>query len=194
MTCSYTCEEPITLAGFSATSQANGILLNWSTGSEIDNYSFVLWRSTDQNGEYTNISGEIRAIGQGETVTNYSYTDHTVVPGTTYYYKISDISTYGYETLHQTVVSATSNYVMAKNFPNPFNPETVIRFDLRSQADVRLAVYDMSGRLIKTLLNGNLNAGAHQATFDGSGLAAGVYVYQLSVGNLTTNGKMLLVK
>jgi len=194
VTCSYTCEEPITLVGFTAESQADGIVLNWTTGSEVDNYSFVLWRATEAQGEYTNISGEIRAMGQGANLMNYSYTDHGVIPGTTYYYKISDISIYGHETLHQTVISATSNYIMAKNFPNPFNPATVIRFDLRTQADVQLNVYDMSGRLVKSLVNGNLNPGAHQATFDGTGLAAGVYIYRLSVGDLSTQGKMLLVK
>jgi len=193
VTCSYTCEEPITLVGFTATSLADGIVLNWTTGSEVDNYSFVLWRATDPQGQYANISGQIRANGQVGN-TEYSYTDRDVAPGITYYYKISDISTYGSETFHQKVVSATSNYILAKNFPNPFNPATVIRFDLRNQADVELSVYDMSGRLIQSLVNGNLNAGAHQVTFDGTGLAAGVYIYRLSVDNMSTNGKMLLVK
>jgi hypothetical protein len=194
VTCSYTCEEPITLVGFTAEPQTDGIVLRWTTGSEVDNYCFVLWRTTDLQADYTNISGEIRAVGEGTTLTDYSFTDHNVTPGTTYYYKISDITTYGFETLNPKVVSAATNYILAKNYPNPFNPETVIRFDLRTQAEVRLAVFDVNGRLVRTLVNGNLDAGAHQETFDGTGLAAGVYIYRLTVGNLSTSGKMLLVK
>lgn len=193
ITCSYTCIEPITLASFEASAQAQGVELRWTTGSEIDNYSFVLWRATDPAGEFKNI-GQILSQAQGPGNTNYAYVDHGVTPGTTYYYKIEDISTYGYSTMHQTVVSATTDYIMAKNYPNPFNPSTVIRFDIRTAAEVNLAVYDISGRFIKSLVNGTLAAGAHQATFDGTGLAAGVYVYRLSVNGAAVNGKMLLVK
>lgn len=196
VTCSYTCEEPITLAGFTGVSQAEGVVLNWTTGSEVDNYSFVLWRATDPQGQFSNISGEIRAVGQGAGMTDYSYTDHNVTPGTTYYYKISDITTYGYQTMHQNVVSVTvaAGYVLAQNYPNPFNPTTVINFTLPAQAQTTLAVYDMSGRLVRTLVNESLEAGAHQATFDGNGLAAGIYIYRLTSGALTANGKMVFVK
>lgn len=194
VTCSFTCPEPITLVSFVATAEAEGIVLNWVTGVEIDNHSYVIWRGTDPNSITQNISGEIPAKAQGPGMTNYSWVDHSVTPGTTYYYKISDISIYGYQTIHATVASATTDYVVAKNFPNPFNPSTVIRFDLRNQANVHLAVFDMSGRFVRTLVNGNLNAGAHEATFDGTGLAAGVYVYRLTVDGASVNGKMLLVK
>jgi hypothetical protein len=196
VTCSYTCIEPISLVGLTAEPQANGVVVNWTTGSEVDNYSFVLWRSTSLEGEFSNISGQILAQGHEPGMTNYSYTDHNVMPGNTYYYKISDISTYGYQTMHQAVASATvaAGYVLAQNFPNPFNPETVIRFVLPAQAQTQLAVYDISGRLVRTLVNSTLEAGAHSATFDGSGLSAGMYIYRLTAGDVTVNGKMVLVK
>jgi len=201
VTCSYTCEEPITLAGFSAQALPGGVELNWTTGSEVDNYSFVLWRATDPQGEFINVSGEIRSMGQGVGNTNYSYTDHNVTPGTTYFYKISDITTYGYQTMHNNVVSATvaANFVLAQNFPNPFNPSTVIRFVLPAQAQTKLAVYDMSGSLVKTLVNADLGAGSHQVSWNatnemGSILPSGMYIYRLTAGALTANGKMVFVK
>jgi hypothetical protein len=184
------------LVEFTAESQANGVVLHWTTGSEVDNYSFVLWRATNPEGEFADISGQILAQGHEPGMTNYNYTDHNVTPGNTYYYKISDITTYGYQTMHQALASATvaAGYVLAQNFPNPFNPETVIRFVLPSQAQTRLAVYDMSGRLVSTLVNATMEAGTHQVTFNGTGLSAGMYIYRLTAGEVTVNGKMVLVK
>lgn len=200
VTCSYTCEEPITLAGFTATPETDGIILNWVTASEVDNYYFTLWRASNAQGDYSNISGAIQSKGQVGNTT-YSYTDHDVVPGVTYYYKISDMSILGQETLHPTVVSAmvSPKMILAQNYPNPFNPETVIRFVLPAQAQTRLAVYDMNGRLVRTLVNGTVEAGAHQVNWNASNdagqiLPSGMYVYRLTAGALTASGKMVFVK
>lgn len=201
VTCSFTCDEPITLVSFTAAPQADGIALSWTTGSEVDNYSFVLWRAIDPEGEFSNISGQIPAQGQGSGMTNYTWTDHNVTPGTTYYYKISDISTYGYQTMHQVVASANvaGSYILAQNYPNPFNPSTIIKFELAAAAQTRLAVYDMNGRLVRTLVNGMTNAGAHQVTWNatddaGQILPSGMYIYRLTSGALTASGKMVFVK
>lgn len=202
VTCSYTCEEPITLAGFSAMVKSNGIELDWVTGSEVDNYSFVLYRSTERDNQnsYVNISGEIQAKGQVGN-TEYSYMDHEVVPGVTYYYKIADISIYGNETLHSTIVSARvpKDVMLAQNYPNPFNPETVIRFEVPDQAQTQLKVYDMNGRLVRTLVDGTVEAGSHQVSWNASNdagqiLPSGMYVYRLTAGSLTASGKMVFVK
>lgn len=201
ITCSFTCEEPITLVEFTAAPQADGIQLHWVTGVEVDNYCFVLWRSTSLDGQYTDISGEIPAQAQGPGMTNYSYVDHNVAPGTTYYYKIQDISLYGYQTMHQAIASATvaADFILAQNYPNPFNPETVIRFMLPAQSQTRLAVYDMNGRLVKTLVNESVAAGSHQVSWNatdeaGQILPSGMYIYRLTAGAVSTSGKMVFVK
>jgi len=201
VTCSYTCVEPISLVSFTAQPQGNGIVLQWTTGSEIDNYSFVLWRATNPQGEFSDISGQIPAQGHGAGMTNYSWTDHQVTPGTTYYYKLQDISIHGYATMHDNVASATiaAGYVLAQNFPNPFNPETVIRFVLPAQAQTKLAVYNMSGQLVRTLVNGTVAAGEHQIIWNASDengniLPSGMYIYRLTAGDLSANGKMVYVK
>jgi hypothetical protein len=78
--------------------------------------------------------------------------------------------------------------------PNPFNPTTVASFELRVASHVRLNVYDTAGRLVATLLNGRREPGAHQETFNGSGLAAGMYLYRLETAEGVVGGKMVLVK
>ena len=78
--------------------------------------------------------------------------------------------------------------------PNPFNPTTTIGFALPEQSNVKLQVYDMSGRLVITAVDGNRVAGYHEVTIDGSDLASGVYFYQIEAGAFTGSGKMVLMK
>ncbi|TKJ41085.1 hypothetical protein CEE37_05305 [candidate division LCP-89 bacterium B3_LCP] len=81
-----------------------------------------------------------------------------------------------------------------QNYPNPFNPTTVLSYKLQDASLVKLSVYDISGRLVTTLVNGWRDEGVHEVTFDGSGLSSGIYVYRLSAEGLTASGKMVLVK
>lgn len=85
-------------------------------------------------------------------------------------------------------------FVLSQNYPNPFNPRTTIAFSLPQAQFVKLAVYDLTGRLVKTLVNGYTAAGTHHATFDASDLASGVYVYRLEAGSYQQTNKMALVK
>ena len=80
------------------------------------------------------------------------------------------------------------------NYPNPFNPSTNIRFYLPESADIRLSVYDATGRLAAEIVNGTFSAGAHQVAFDGSGLASGIYVYRLQTPSQAISRKMTILK
>jgi len=81
-----------------------------------------------------------------------------------------------------------------QNYPNPFNPTTTIKFDLASNSNVKLNVYNYNGQLLKSLVNGTMNAGFHAVNFDASSLSAGVYYYTLEAGNSVMSNKMILVK
>jgi hypothetical protein len=78
--------------------------------------------------------------------------------------------------------------------PNPFNATTVASFKLQVASQVSLKIYDTAGRLVATLVQGWMNAGEHQATFDGSRLAAGVYLARLEAGEFTGTQKVVLLK
>ena len=80
------------------------------------------------------------------------------------------------------------------NYPNPFNPSTVISYQLPEASLVNLAVYDISGRQVAQLIDGWRNAGQHEATFDASHLSSGVYLYTLSASGHSVTGKMMLIK
>ena len=70
--------------------------------------------------------------------------------------------------------------VLEGNYPNPFNPQTTIRFGLPASAQVSLTVYDMTGRAVANLISGQMAAGTHEVNFDAANLPSGMYLYRLS--------------
>lgn len=87
-----------------------------------------------------------------------------------------------------------ANFNLDQNYPNPFNPTTVISYQLPSASRVSLKVYDLVGRQVATLVNGQMEAGVHQVSFDASRLASGVYFYQLQAGSFVASKKLVLLK
>lgn len=85
-------------------------------------------------------------------------------------------------------------FALSQNYPNPFNPTTVIDYQLPKDTHVTLRVYDVLGREVATLVDGEVSAGYHQAAFNGSRFASGVYFYRLTTPGFTKVMKMLLVK
>ncbi len=81
-----------------------------------------------------------------------------------------------------------------QNYPNPFNPATTINFSLETDSKVSLVVYDVMGREVANLANGNMVRGSHVVTFDASKLVSGVYYYTLKAGNVNITKKMMLIK
>jgi len=87
-----------------------------------------------------------------------------------------------------------SNYLLAQNFPNPFNPSTTINFTIPNSDFVTLKVYNILGSEVATLVNENLSAGSYKFNFDAQNLASGVYLYELNAGNFREIKKMNLLK
>lgn len=85
-------------------------------------------------------------------------------------------------------------YQLYQNYPNPFNPVTNIRFDLPKASNVKLVVYDILGREVKTLINEFQNAGSYEFKFDASNIASGTYFYRIEAGDFMEIKKMVLVK
>ncbi|MEO8665395.1 MAG: T9SS type A sorting domain-containing protein, partial [Ignavibacteria bacterium] len=84
-------------------------------------------------------------------------------------------------------------------YPNPFNPKTIINYELPSnvngqRADVKLIVYDLLGKEIVTLVDAKQNPGSYSIDFDGSNLPSGIYLYKLTTGEYIEVRKMTLLK
>ncbi len=85
-------------------------------------------------------------------------------------------------------------YSLNQNYPNPFNPVTIIGFQLPKAGFTNLKVYDVSGRLVKTLVNEHKQTGNYKVEFDASTMASGVYFYKLTSGSFTATKKMIVLK
>jgi Secretion system C-terminal sorting domain/Carboxypeptidase regulatory-like domain len=144
------------------------------------------------------------------------YTIPGLAPGT---YEVT-VSRLGYETETKTVQLGTINqdtvnfyldtmnvigitnisseipksFMLSQNYPNPFNPITNINVQLSKTGFVKLVVFDVLGREVKTLVNEELNAGSYRVDFDGSRLSSGIYFYRLETSGFTETRKMILIK
>jgi hypothetical protein len=85
-------------------------------------------------------------------------------------------------------------YALEQNFPNPFNPSTKIRYYLERDTEIELAVFDLLGRRVMTLVKGREEAGDHEVNLSGQGLASGVYYYRLRAGTKAATRSCLLVR
>ena len=90
--------------------------------------------------------------------------------------------------------SVPKAFSLSPAYPNPFNPSTQITFNLPIGADVSLIVYDINGREVARIVNGWYPSGTHQAVFDGSELASGIYFAKIVAGNFSQTRKLVLVK
>ena len=91
-------------------------------------------------------------------------------------------------------LSEPGTYALGQNFPNPFNPTTVVRGQWPVAGDVKLVVYDMLGREVAILADGRYPAGRYEFSFDASRMASGVYLYRLTAGAFTETKRMILMK
>ncbi|MBT6936643.1 MAG: T9SS type A sorting domain-containing protein, partial [Candidatus Marinimicrobia bacterium] len=90
-------------------------------------------------------------------------------------------------------------YALRQNYPNPFNPVTTLRYDLPEEALVNITIYDMMGRVVKTMVNSQQNAGYksiqwNATTDEGKPVSAGLYLYTIQAGEFRQTKKMVLLK
>ena len=148
------------------------------------------------------------------TTTDTFYTDNNVTvvhpkyAPITYYYRVTSVSN-GYESPVSSEVSCGSNTIwkiadnnnnkdlrtveIFQNYPNPFNPTTVIKYRINEDTFIQLRVYDVLGRLVKTLVSEKQSTGEHSIIFNGEDLSAGVYFYTLTVNDSYLTNKMVLI-
>lgn len=171
-------------------------------GSDPTPIGFNIYRSTDGSAydllTYT-----------GDTTT--AYVDSSVSIGTTYYYTVSAVHPWGITPTsnvasvspvvpvgnHESVLPA--RYDLHANYPNPFNPATTIRYDLKAETRVTLRVFNLLGQEVRTLVDGRESAGYKVIEWDGKNnqgraVSTGIYLYRLEAGNFVKTRKMMMLK
>ncbi len=179
-----------------ATDTAGVYTVTWDgsdAGSGIREYGIFVQRN-DGPFELWKESRETSGIFRGEPDTHYGFFAMSidrvgnVEPGKTQ----AEAFTPG--TVSASEIDLPQVFALHANYPNPFNPVTVIPFDLPEDAHVRLSVYDVLGRRVQTLVSADMQAGRHTRNFDAARLSSGTYLVRMEAGSFTSTRKILLVK
>lgn len=189
----------VELSSFQADETTEGVRLTWSTSSESGNLGFQVLRSETRSGPYEQISG---AMIESSSSGKYQYVDRNVLAGTTYFYKLRDLDKNGAVTEHGPIritVSLPTELRLSQNYPNPFNPTTTIVYDLPEQSSVQLEIFNLSGQIVKTLVNEDKPAGSYKVVWNatdemGTNVPTGIYYYRLRAGDRILTKKLLLLK
>lgn len=185
---------PVEFASFNAITDNNTVTLQWTTATEINNKGFEIEKQESKSDKWNSI-GFVNGRGTTTEVNSYTFTENDIASGK-YIYRLKQIDydgsfTYSKE-IEVDVNGLPVEFGLYQNFPNPFNPSTVISFSIPQDEHVTLKVYDILGNEITTLLNEPKQAGVHQIEFSGKGLASGAYFYKLNSGEFTQVKKFIL--
>jgi hypothetical protein len=191
---------PVELVSFTATANRMDADLHWSTATEVNNYGFDVERrlinsQSSTVNSWTKI-GFVEGNGTSNSAHSYSYTDASVSSGTCAYRlkQIDNNGTYKYSSETEITIAVPKVVALNQNYPNPFNPTTTITFTLAQDGFTTLKIYDVLGREVTTLVNGEMKSGVMNAvSFNASKLSSGVYFSRLeSSGNVQMKTLMLL--
>ncbi len=187
---------PVELTSFIATATAEGVLLNWTTATEINNQGFEIERSSDGVEFYT--VGFVQGAGTSTERREYVYTNKVDYKGgEIFYYRLKQIDLDGgvqYSNIVEIEFNVPKDFVLHQNYPNPFNPSTTIKYAVPKTSLVSIKVYDLTGQEVASLVNEMKDAGTYEVKFDARNLASGVYIYKMSADNFTSVKKLNLLK
>ncbi|MBS4034720.1 MAG: T9SS type A sorting domain-containing protein [Ignavibacterium sp.] len=190
---------PVELSSFSASVIGSSIKLNWRTETEQNNYGFEVERKVgspqSKVGNYEKI-GFIEGYGNSNSPKSYSFNDNSISSGILSYRlkQIDNDGSFSYSKTIDLDLGAPKKFELTQNFPNPFNPNTAIRFSLPETGNVKLTVFNLLGQEVAVLVNGLTEAGTHIINFDAEGLNSGVYIYRIESGRFNEVRKMTLIK
>ncbi|MBZ0200585.1 MAG: T9SS type A sorting domain-containing protein, partial [Ignavibacteriaceae bacterium] len=190
---------PVELTSFYSNAQNNNVLLNWTTATEVNNKGFFIERKSTKG--IFNTVAFIQGNGTTTERQSYTYADNNLEAGK-YFYRLKQVDLDGTTNISNTIeveVSQPSEFSLSQNFPNPFNPDTKIKYSIpqavNSQSSmVNLKVYDVLGNEVATLVNEQKAPGAYEVIFDASKLSSGIYFYKLNAGSFSQIKKMTLLK
>jgi len=186
--------DPVLISAFTAQIDGVRTMLNAQFASDNNVTAVNVYRGVGDGGLL--LYESVATPG----ATEFVYADDDLEPGQTYRYQLGVVDNDG-EVFSQTV-SVTVPALQARlwqNAPNPFGTETSIRYQVDESRSVTLAVYDLSGALVRVLETGRLEAGSYERSWDGRDrngrkVATGVYFYRLKMGSITETKRMVMIR
>lgn len=197
----FVMDQPAAPSNLQASLAGSDAVLTWDANGEGDLANYAVY-SDASSGFVPSLANFETLVPAGTTTVNLG------PPGGTRYYRISAVDTDGYASgysAESSVGGATANepaplrWMLHQNVPNPFNPQTTISYQLRDRTPVMLAVFDITGRRVATLVDRVEESGPHSVVWnatadDGSRVASGIYFYKIKAGDFTATNKMIVLK
>jgi hypothetical protein len=185
---------PVELTSFTAEQTASGILLKWTTASELNNSGFNIERLSSNFWEDI---GFVNGFGTTTSAKQYSFTDNSPLSGSIYY-RLKQLDFDGSFTYSNEIEinfnGVVSDFVLEQNYPNPFNPSTQISWQSAAGSHQTLKVFDVLGNEVAVLVDEFREAGDHEINFNSTGLSSGIYYYTLTTGAESQTKKMILIR
>jgi|GEM_PF-3934183 len=172
---------------FSSTVFNNQVQLKWSSAMALNDIDFTIERQ-DASGKWNPI-GKVRNGSEEGTGIAYSFTDATPVNGDNRYRLTQTVgSTVLYSQEKNVEVLRGSKGMVFQNYPNPFTTITTIRYEMREAGNLKIAIYNMDGLLVKMLANQTQAKGSYTLNWDSGNLPAGTYICKVytDTDNITT--------
>lgn len=187
---------PVELRDFSAEQAKHQVHLRWNTASEQNNLGFAVERMLPTSRQWTKV-GFVDGHGTTAVPHSYAFSDEVQLPGL-YRYRLQQVdqdgrTQYSFE-MNVEVGAGPGTFELGQNFPNPFNPRTVIGYQLPVTARTTLTVHDLIGREVARLVDEIQGPGIYSVRFDAAAQPSGVYYYTLRSGSFTQTRRMLLLK
>ncbi|MGB2868895.1 MAG: lamin tail domain-containing protein [Bacteroidota bacterium] len=203
-------ESPSSVSGLTVTYDGKQSKSGITQKVYLFNYSTSAWNQIDSRtvstsdvtityspatpGNYISVTGLIR-VRVLSTSTSKSFTTNAdYVHYAVQAYAPPSSPSKGSETELLKPKALPEGYSLGQNYPNPFNPTTIIPFELKDQARVRLSVFDLTGREVAVLADGELAAGSHTVEFNPGNLPSGSYLYRMTTPSFTVTRKLTLLK
>jgi hypothetical protein len=192
---------PVELSSFTVNEVGNSTIIKWSTATELNNSGFGIERSTDKT-VWTKLAF-VSGNGTSNSIKNYSFTDNTISTSGKYYYRLKQVDNdgrYKYSNEIEFNFSSPKTYFLENNYPNPFNPSTLIRYAIPFDSNVQLVVYNSLGQIVKELISGVQASGYQVVKFDATSFSSGIYFYSIKAAsldgknNFSSVKKMILIK
>ncbi len=214
---------PVQLVSFNVKPAKKKVLLSWETASEVNNAGFEILRATGTEPVYQVIASyesdpNLKGLVNSSAGKTYQFTDLNIYSGETYNYKLYDVDISGKHSEIGKVSTAVvpdeltrvsdgqlpEKIALAQNYPNPFNGFTLIEFTVPFNKDmpvqpVSVTIYDMNGRKVREVFNGQVVAGTYLSRWDGRNelgvaVSSGSYIYHLNANGIPRSKRLQYVK
>lgn len=185
----------VAITAFHVEYDGEAVTVSWEVAADANFDGFNVYRAEGDDREFIRLNEA--PLGAGETG---EYRDDGTMPGRAYTYRLGALDGGGeIYSLEMRIEIPSMPLTLFQNVPNPFNPSTRISFFLPDAIQVRIEIFDVSGRRIAVPVDGRYEAGRHSVHWNGmnaagSAVASGVYYYRMTAGKTAMTKKLVLMR